>query len=165
MIFELIKFTCFGSPLSYPCKEFLNPHLPRTKYNLHQPRHKFNPHPHAKQCGFLYPPRKCRYLQAARVNPPRAGLYYQCGNSSWWLSVRAARLTGRCWDDVCIQISSATGVTFQKENILTWSLMHTNMLLFLAIFKSIIYSYTGSEHVKKTNFCKTKCYRLIIHET
>jgi len=52
--FELIKFMCFGSTLSYPHstlsypqkKEFLNPH----------------------------PPCKCGYPQPARVNPPRAGL-------------------------------------------------------------------------------------------
>jgi len=30
-IFELIKFKCFGSTLSYPHKKFLNPHPPRTR--------------------------------------------------------------------------------------------------------------------------------------
>jgi len=67
---------CFGSTLSYPHKEFLNPRPPRTrsKYNPHPPRSRFNAHPHAKQCGFSHPPRKCRYPQLARVNPPRAGL-------------------------------------------------------------------------------------------
>ena len=30
-IFELIKFICFGSTLSYPHKEFFNPHLARTR--------------------------------------------------------------------------------------------------------------------------------------
>jgi len=45
-IFELIKFTCVGSTLSYPLKDFLNlrPPRTRTKYNPHPPRSKFNPH-------------------------------------------------------------------------------------------------------------------------
>jgi len=73
-IFELIKFMCFGSTLSYPHKEFFNPRPPRTKYNPLLPRSKFNPHPHAKQCRLPYPPRKCGYPEPARVNPPRAGL-------------------------------------------------------------------------------------------
>jgi len=51
-IFDLIKFTCFGSTFSYH-KEILNP----------PPA----PHPHAKQFAGRYP-------QPARVNPPRAGL-------------------------------------------------------------------------------------------
>jgi len=58
---------CFGSTLSYPLKKILNPCPPRTK---------FNPHPHAKQCGFPHPPRKCGFPQHARVYPPRAGLYF-----------------------------------------------------------------------------------------
>jgi len=72
-----MKFTCFGSTLNYPHKEFLISRPPRTrsKYNLHPSRSKFNPHPHAKQCGFPHPPRKCGYPQHARVNPPREGLY------------------------------------------------------------------------------------------
>jgi len=67
---------CFGSTLIYPYEEFLIPRPPRTcsKFYPHPPRSKFNPHPHVKQYRFLHPPRKCRYLQAARVNPPRAGL-------------------------------------------------------------------------------------------
>ena len=40
-IFELIKFMCFGSTLSYLHKESLN--LPRTKYNPLMPHSKFNP--------------------------------------------------------------------------------------------------------------------------
>jgi len=36
------------------------------------PRSKFNPH--AWQCGFPHPPRKCGYLQPSRVKPLRAGL-------------------------------------------------------------------------------------------
>jgi len=54
---ELIKFTCFGSTLGYPHKEFLNPPRTRSKYN-----------PHAKQCVFPHPPCKCGYPQPARVN-------------------------------------------------------------------------------------------------
>jgi len=46
--FELIKFTCFGSTLSYPYNDFLNPRPPRT-------RSKFKPHPHAQQCGLNRP--------------------------------------------------------------------------------------------------------------
>jgi len=51
-IFELIKFTCFGSTLSYPHKEVLNPPRTRTKYN--PPRSKLNLHP--PRAGFYYKP-------------------------------------------------------------------------------------------------------------
>jgi len=66
--FELIKFMCFGSTLISPHEEFLIPRPPRTrsKFNPRPPRSKFNPHP----------PHKCWYPQPARVNPPRAGLWY-----------------------------------------------------------------------------------------
>ena len=39
-IFELIKFMCFGSAISYPHEEFLIPRPPRTcnKFNPHPPR-------------------------------------------------------------------------------------------------------------------------------
>jgi len=40
VIFELIKFMCFGLTLSYLHTEFLNPRLPRTRI-------KYNPHLHA----------------------------------------------------------------------------------------------------------------------
>jgi len=66
-IFELIKFMCFGSTLSYPHKEFLIPRPPRT-------RSKFNPHPHRTRTQSSAGSRKCGYPQPARVNPPRAGL-------------------------------------------------------------------------------------------
>jgi len=44
IIFELIKFMCFGSTLIYPHKEFLIPRPSRnsTKYNPLPPRSKFN---------------------------------------------------------------------------------------------------------------------------
>jgi len=37
-IFALVKFMCFGSTLSYPHKEFLNPCLPHTR-TKHNPPH------------------------------------------------------------------------------------------------------------------------------
>jgi len=35
VIFELIKFMCFGSTFSYPHKELLILRLPHSKFNLH----------------------------------------------------------------------------------------------------------------------------------
>jgi len=76
-IFELMKFMCFGSTLSYPHKEILNPCPPRTKYDL------LLSHPAASS---TYPAHKAVrvptpalqmrvvYLQPARVNPLCAGL-------------------------------------------------------------------------------------------
>jgi len=43
-IFELIKATCFASTLSYPQKEFLNPHPQQVQPAPSPPRSKFNPH-------------------------------------------------------------------------------------------------------------------------
>jgi len=53
-IFDLIKFMCFGSALSYPHKEFLNPRPPRTKYNPLPPRSKFNP-PRTRPANAIVP--------------------------------------------------------------------------------------------------------------
>jgi len=77
-IFELIKLMCFGSTLSNPHKEFLNPCPARTKHNPLPPR------PAASSTRtrrariavrVSAPAPQCRYPQPARVNPLRAGLY------------------------------------------------------------------------------------------
>ena len=53
-IFELIKFMCFGSTLIYPHEEFLILHPQQVQPAPALPCSKINPH--AKQCGFEYPP-------------------------------------------------------------------------------------------------------------
>jgi len=68
--FELIKFMCFGSTLSYPHKELLVPRWPSTctKYNPLPPRNKFNPRPPARVA--VQVPAPARQM---RVSATRAG--------------------------------------------------------------------------------------------
>jgi len=71
-IFELIKFTCFGSTLSYLHKEFLNPRQPHT-------RTKSNPHPPCptacSTCTALHPHAK---QWASHTRPTNVGTRNPC---------------------------------------------------------------------------------------
>jgi len=76
-IFELIKFTCFSSTLSYPHKEFLNPHPQQVQ-----------PAPHAKQCEF--PTSRTRPANAGTCNPRRTlALSLQKSQLPWVPATRA----------------------------------------------------------------------------